>query len=61
MLQPAVHLLDFFESFTRSGGLEPVFSTAIAQRMSETMKNLEPLDEAYVESWLRYWRSSGFL
>ena len=72
-LQPALKLLDFMRFITRSdiairasgemlleaGGFTP-FSTAVAQRVSPTVKELRPLSSADAALWVDYWSAVGF-
>ncbi|OAX30945.1 hypothetical protein K503DRAFT_870821 [Rhizopogon vinicolor AM-OR11-026] len=69
---PAIKLLDFMRFITRSdiamraswemtleaGSFTP-FSTAVAQRVSPTVKDLEPLSSADAERWVEYWSAVG--
>ncbi|OAX31791.1 putative aminoadipate reductase [Rhizopogon vinicolor AM-OR11-026] len=69
---PAIKLLDFMRFMTRSdiairasgemsleaGGFTP-FSTVVAQRVSPTVKDLEPLSSANAKQWVDYWSAVG--
>ncbi|KAG2119415.1 putative aminoadipate reductase [Suillus clintonianus] len=68
---PAIKLLDFMRSITRSditirasgemsdvGGFTP-FATDVAQRVSPTVKELEPLSSADAVQWVDYWAAVG--
>ncbi len=41
-----------------SAGLTPL-STKNVKRLSERMRNLEPLDAPVIEKWVRYWLNAG--
>jgi len=70
---PGVKLVDFYraqvfvdETLRRDGlenaesaGLTPLI-TKNAERLSETMRNLQPLDELVIEKWVKYWIAAGF-
>ena len=43
-----------------TGGLATL-STAKIQTLSDTMKNLPPLDNSDAHKWIQYWKSVGFL
>ncbi|KAG1744621.1 putative aminoadipate reductase [Suillus paluster] len=71
-LQPAIKLLDFMRSITRSdiairasgemrseAGSFPPFATEVAQRVSPTVKELEPLSSADAVQWVNYWAAAG--
>ncbi|KAG2140138.1 putative aminoadipate reductase [Suillus clintonianus] len=69
---PAIKLLDFMRFMAQSdivirasgemrseaGGFTP-FSTAIAERVSPTMQELEPLSSADAAQWVDYWAAMG--
>ncbi|KAG2103392.1 putative aminoadipate reductase [Suillus discolor] len=69
---PAIKLLDFMRSMSRSdiatrasgkmhlevGGVTS-FSTDVAQRVSPTVKELEPLSSASATQWVDYWEAVG--
>ncbi|OAX35330.1 acetyl-CoA synthetase-like protein [Rhizopogon vinicolor AM-OR11-026] len=69
---PAIKLLDFMRFISRSdiairasgemsleaGGFTP-FSTIVAQRVSPTVKELEPLSAADARLWVDYWSAVG--
>jgi hypothetical protein len=71
-LQPAIKLLDFMRFITRSdtalrasgdlsseaGGFTP-FATGVAQRVSPTVNELEPLSSADAVQWVDYWEAVG--
>jgi hypothetical protein len=71
--QPGIKLVDFYraqvyvdESLRKDGlakaesaGLTPL-RTKNAERLSERMRNLQPLDESVIEKWVKYWISAGF-
>jgi hypothetical protein len=46
------------EMSLEAGGLAP-FSTVVAQRVSPTVKDLEPLSSADAEQWVDYWSVVG--
>jgi len=70
---PGIKLVDFYraqvsvdESLRKDGlekaesaGLTPL-TTKNAERLSERMRNLEPLDEPVIEKWVKYWIAAGF-
>jgi hypothetical protein len=72
--QPAIKLLDFMRFITRSdtalrasgdlsseaGGFTP-FATGVAQRVSPTVNELEPLSSADAVQWVDYWEAVGML
>ncbi|KAG1900203.1 putative aminoadipate reductase [Suillus fuscotomentosus] len=69
---PAIKLLNFMRSMSRSdiatrasgemhlevGGLTS-FATVVAQRVSPTVKELEPLSSATATQWVDYWEAVG--
>ncbi|KAG0694683.1 hypothetical protein DFH29DRAFT_880537, partial [Suillus ampliporus] len=69
---PAIKLLDFMRFITRSdiairasgkthseaGGFSQ-FATGVAERVSPTMKELEPLSSADAAQWVNYWKAVG--
>jgi len=69
---PAIKLLDFMRFITRSdiairasgelsseaGGFTS-FATGVAQRVSPTVKELEPLSSADAAQWVDYWTAVG--
>ncbi|KAG1835183.1 putative aminoadipate reductase [Suillus variegatus] len=69
---PAIKLLSFFRAMAHSdtairasgkmdseaGGLN-LFATAVAERVSPTMKELKPLSSADAAQWLDYWIAMG--
>ncbi|KAG0703313.1 putative aminoadipate reductase [Suillus ampliporus] len=69
---PAIKLLDFMRFITRSdiairasgemrseaGGFTP-FATSVAERVSPTMNELEPLSPADAAQWVDYWVAVG--
>ncbi|KAG1870690.1 putative aminoadipate reductase [Suillus subalutaceus] len=69
---PAIKLLDFMRSMARSdiairasgemaseaGGMKS-FATAVAERVSPTMKELKPLSSGDVSQWVDYWVEMG--
>ncbi|KAE9398018.1 acetyl-CoA synthetase-like protein [Gymnopus androsaceus JB14] len=70
---PAVKLLDFYrlqsnvddalrssgQSTFESAGLTPLQTTNV-ERLSESMRALQPLDDTIVQKWVRYWIDAGF-
>ncbi|KAG0702280.1 putative aminoadipate reductase [Suillus ampliporus] len=69
---PAIKLLEFMRFITRSDiairasgdmhsevALVTQFATGVAQRVSPTMKELEPLSPAYAVQWVAYWEAAG--
>ncbi|KAJ7055851.1 putative aminoadipate reductase [Mycena amicta] len=56
---PAIKLLDVLKSTISSENIQ--FSTAKAQRISQTMDRLPELCEEDVKRWMRYWSSVGFI
>jgi hypothetical protein len=71
-VQPAIKLLEFFRalaqgdeairklgiSVTEAAGMAN-FSTAKAQRVSLTMKNMQAIGEIEADAWVGYWMSKG--
>jgi len=54
---PAVKLVDFFEQNRHD--LKPKFSTQNAQRMSQTLRSLQPVNGEWMHLWMEQWGSSG--
>ena len=54
---PAVKLVDFFEQNRHD--LKPKFSTTNAQRMSQTLRSLQPVNGEWMHLWMEQWGSSG--
>ncbi|OAX39503.1 hypothetical protein K503DRAFT_689488, partial [Rhizopogon vinicolor AM-OR11-026] len=62
---PAIKLIDFIRHIAQSdiggtpeaGGIP--FATGVAQRVSPTMKELEPLSAADATQWVNYWAAVG--
>jgi hypothetical protein len=46
------------EISSEAGGFTP-FSTVVAQRISPTMKELDPLSSADAAQWVDYWSAVG--
>ncbi|KAG6878054.1 putative NRPS-like protein biosynthetic cluster [Termitomyces sp. T159_Od127] len=66
-LIPALKLLEFFRTISKSDhvivesdGLAK-FATGKAQRLSQTMREVQPIVAQDVNRWVGYWRGSGFL
>lgn len=62
---PAVRLLEFWRTlgargFDAMGGIEAV-STARAQSVAPTLRDMRPLDEKDVWKWYEYWTRAGAL
>jgi len=70
---PGVKLIDFYraqvfvDETLRKNGLENAESAGLtplitknAERLSETMRNLQPLDKPVIEKWVKYWIANGF-
>jgi hypothetical protein len=63
-LQPAIKLIDFIRRIIQSdiggtpeaGGIP--FATGVAQRVSPTMKELEPLSATDATQWVNYWAAN---
>lgn len=56
--KPSVKILDFYRALDEQreeGGKELHFSTAQAIAASETMAQLEPVSEDWMEIWLTQW------
>jgi len=71
-LQPAIKLLDFMRFITgsditirASGEMRSEacgftsFATDVAQRVSPTVKELEPLSSGDAAQWVNYWVAAG--
>ncbi|KAG6877719.1 hypothetical protein C0993_004656 [Termitomyces sp. T159_Od127] len=71
---PAMKLLGFFRTISESdyvianSGLHEVesgglakFATAKAQSLSQTMREVQPIEAQDVNRWVGYWRCCGFL
>lgn len=54
---PAVRLIDFFEQNRHD--LKPRFSTRNAQRMSQALASLQPVNGDWMQLWMKQWGSSG--
>lgn len=52
---PAVKLLDFFNDLARSGASEVALQTKNALEASKTLAELGPVQESWVENWLKQW------
>lgn len=50
---PAVKLVDFFEQ--NKNDLKPKFSTVNAQRMSQTLASLQPVNGEWMHLWMKQW------
>jgi hypothetical protein len=71
-LQPAIKLLDFMRAMARSdsairasgemgteaGGMN-LFATAVAERVSPTMRELKSLSSVDAALWVDYWAATG--
>ncbi|KAI1094916.1 male sterility protein-domain-containing protein [Rostrohypoxylon terebratum] len=52
---PAIKILDFFDSLSNKG-YEPLhFDTRETVRVSQTLANLGPVHEGWIEIWMRQW------
>ena len=53
---PAVKLVDFFEDVSaKSEGSSPLLDTKRASAVSETLADLEPINEEWMANWMRQW------
>lgn len=56
---PALKLLDFFQSVARAAKLgenTPVLETTESVKKSSTLASLKPVSEEWMESWLKQWK-----
>ncbi|KAL8953436.1 MAG: hypothetical protein Q9222_000710 [Ikaeria aurantiellina] len=55
---PAAKLLGFYEGLLETGRAPTVLSTVEAQKVSATLRALEPVSRAWVTKWLQQWREA---
>ena len=63
---PALKILEFFtdagkESASSEAMGMPMLESTNAQQCSETLKDMQPLSDADVLSWISYWRKIKFI
>jgi hypothetical protein len=58
-LQPAIKLIDYIYRMYGSGRKISAFATGVAQRISPTMRELDPLSSADAALWVDYWAPVG--
>jgi hypothetical protein len=58
-LQPAIKPIDYIYRMYGSGRKINAFATGVAQRISPTMRELDPLSSADAALWMDYWASVG--
>ena len=63
---PALKILEFFadagkESASSEAMGMPMLESTNAQQCSKTLKNMQPLSDADVLSWISYWRRVKFI
>ncbi|OTA69203.1 NAD(P)-binding protein [Hypoxylon sp. EC38] len=52
---PAVKILDFFEGLVKKSGNPILLDTSHTLGASRALANLEPIQEAWMENWMRQW------
>ncbi|KAI1213865.1 uncharacterized protein F4807DRAFT_203056 [Annulohypoxylon truncatum] len=52
---PAIKILEFFESLTSQGEESIVLDTRETTRVSQTLASLKPVHEEWMENWMRQW------
>ncbi|KAI0842998.1 hypothetical protein F5Y06DRAFT_78562 [Hypoxylon sp. FL0890] len=54
-VNPAVKILDFFEGLVRRSADPFLLNTSHSLGASKTLANLEPIQEGWMENWMRQW------
>jgi hypothetical protein len=53
--KPAVKLLEFFEELLSERGRLPALATVETTKMSDTMRDMQPVNEEMIRKWVTMW------